>query len=399
MSLKNILKKIGLFRVIFRVLYRSGIKYKLRQPIINLLKISGMQVVNRKELQNRYPFYFQEGDEILSLKKNDGMNHERFREVEGLVFAKPFVVNIQKGEIAGKDATGFDCQGRVILETTLPQFTNDHLATSVSLRTILFKKLYPCTRRETVFSLVCLWDNNYHHWLIDCLTRLEGVMEYERKFGVKIKLLIRKNLRQYQIDSLRLLGYREEDCEEWNGQRMLANNLLVSSFRRSVQEENGFYRYVSTDACRWLGETIVNNLPEDVKKKTTPTHIYISRRNTLVRKVVNEQEVIHELGKLGFVDYILEDMSFAEQVHLFANAKMIVSPHGAGLTNIIFSKKLKLVELFGKTVPLASYYELCCGFGFEYNCLMGDSPPGDLRTLDADIVVDLDKLLDISKIV
>lgn len=397
MSLKSTLKKIVPLRVIYRALYRSGIKYKLRQPIINLLQFSGMQVVDRNGLLKTNPFFFQDKDEVSSLKRKNVIEHEKFTEFENLLFPKPFVASIKNGELAGKDATGFDSQGRVILETSWPQYTADHLSRILSLRTLLSKKLSPCTHQDTVFSLVCPWDNNYFHWLIDCLTRLEGVMEYERKFGVKIKLLIRPNLQQYQVDSLKLLGYSDVDYHVWNGKRMLVNNLLVPSFRRSVKDEDGFYCHVSPASCRWLAEKIISNLPADIKAKPTPTHIYVSRRNTLVRKVINEQEVIQELEKLGFVDYVTEDLSFAEQVHLFANAKMIISPHGAGLTNIIFSKKLKLIELFAKTVPVASYYELCGGLGFEYAALLGDSPKGDLRTHDADMIVDTQKLIAIVK--
>lgn len=397
MSLKSTLKKIVPLRVVYRALYRSGFKYKLRQPIINLLQLLGMQVVDRNDLLKTNPFFFQDADEVSSLKRKNVIEHEKFTEFENLVFPQPFVASIKNGELAGKDATGFDSQGRVILETSWPQYTADHLSRILSLRTLLLKKFFPCTHQDTVFSLVCPWDNNYFHWLIDCLTRLEGVMEYERKFGVKIKLLIRPNLQQYQIDSLKLLGYSEADYQVWNGKRMLVNNLLVPSFRRSIKDEDGFYCHVSPASCRWLAEKIISNLPADIKAKPTPSHIYVSRRNTLVRKVVNEQEVIEELAKLGFVDYVTEDLSFAEQVHLFANAKMIISPHGAGLTNIIFSKNLKLIELFAKTVPVASYYELCGGLGFEYAALLGDSPKGDLRTHDADMIVDTQKLLAIVK--
>ena len=91
----------------------------------------------------------------------------------------------------------------------------------------------------------------------------------------------------------------------------------------------------------------------------------------------------------------MEELSFAEQVKLFSSAKMVVSAHGAGLTNIIFSQNLKLIELFAKTVPVASYHELSGGLGFEYACLLGNSPKGDFRTHDADIIVDNQQLLSI----
>lgn len=56
------------------------------------------------------------------------------------------------------------------------------------------------------------------------------------------------------------------------------------------------------------------------------------------------------MSPLGFVAYTLEDMSFSDQVRLLSQAEMVVAAHGAGLTNIIFSQNLIVIELFGPWV-------------------------------------------------
>ena len=48
----------------------------------------------------------------------------------------------------------------------------------------------------------------------------------------------------------------------------------------------------------------------------------------------------------GFVDVWLEDMSLAEQIALFQQAKIILGVHGAGLTNIIHCRPGTLVVEF-----------------------------------------------------
>jgi capsular polysaccharide biosynthesis protein len=65
--------------------------------------------------------------------------------------------------------------------------------------------------------------------------------------------------------------------------------------------------------------------------------IYVSRRDTPKRRLVNEEELFSELRKLGFSRIVPGEMSVPEQVSAFSNASVIVGPHGAGLTNIMFS--------------------------------------------------------------
>lgn len=64
--------------------------------------------------------------------------------------------------------------------------------------------------------------------------------------------------------------------------------------------------------------------------------IYISRKKANKRKIYNEEELIPLLRKLNFEIVYCEDMSFAEQVTCFSNARILVSNHGAGLTNMMF---------------------------------------------------------------
>lgn len=64
--------------------------------------------------------------------------------------------------------------------------------------------------------------------------------------------------------------------------------------------------------------------------------IYISRQNAEKRKVINQKELDIILSQFNFKIVCAEDYSLAEQISIFKNAKVVVSPHGAGLSNIIF---------------------------------------------------------------
>ena len=89
--------------------------------------------------------------------------------------------------------------------------------------------------------------------------------------------------------------------------------------------------------------------------------IYISRRLTQHRRMLNEDEFVAELSRLGFVVVVLESLSFAAQVDLFSNAEVVVGAHGAGLTNLVFSRNCKLaVEILSSGFNAASVYAHIC---------------------------------------
>jgi capsular polysaccharide biosynthesis protein len=148
-----------------------------------------------------------------------------------------------------------------------------------------------------------------------------------------------------------------------------------------------------------MRDRILSNLPQLEDDSAFSSYIFISRRKALGRRIFNEDEVIAALTPLGFSVYLLEEMSYAEQVRLFAQAKIIVAPHGAGLTNLIFANNPIIVELFGAYVG-REFANLSRSLGFKYGCLGCASPRGEVRHQDGDMIVDvnqLSKLLEIMK--
>jgi capsular polysaccharide biosynthesis protein len=89
--------------------------------------------------------------------------------------------------------------------------------------------------------------------------------------------------------------------------------------------------------------------------------------------VENETEVMNLLGNIGFKMVRCEDLSFEEQVKTFYNAETVVSPHGAGLTNLLFAKdNTKVLELRSPHYFGRCYYYLSGHLGFPYYSLYGE---------------------------
>ena len=130
---------------------------------------------------------------------------------------------------------------------------------------------------------------------------------------------------------------------------------LPSRFKRIITKDNT-YEYVELPGCNWYFDTIgedwmysyVRNLYQpiwEIIPKQKKKRIYISRKNALYRKVLNEELLIPHLKSLGFSIYNLENLTFVDQIQLFASAEFIIGPHGAGLSHIIFTNNPVIMEI------------------------------------------------------
>jgi hypothetical protein len=73
-------------------------------------------------------------------------------------------------------------------------------------------------------------------------------------------------------------------------------------------------------------------------------NFYLSRRFSR-RNLPNEQVLEEYLSNLGFEIVYAERLSLREQAKKFSQANCIISPHGAGLVNAIWSDSAKVIEI------------------------------------------------------
>lgn len=95
--------------------------------------------------------------------------------------------------------------------------------------------------------------------------------------------------------------------------------------------------------------------------------MYLSRQNTDLRHVINDDQVVTALEKMGFVSVIPESMSLPEEISLFASAKIIVGPLGAWATNMVYCNPGTKVIVFSTMTPVHPiYYALSLNMGLNY---------------------------------
>lgn len=116
--------------------------------------------------------------------------------------------------------------------------------------------------------------------------------------------------------------------------------------------------------------------------------IYLSRRLTPRRNLGYELELEQALQAEGFLVVYAEKLSLAEQISLFAQARVVVSPHGAGLSHIGFCRQApQVVEIFPHDFFNDCYARmtLALGGGYQYQiCKVG---PNGQSMIDTEQIV------------
>lgn len=106
--------------------------------------------------------------------------------------------------------------------------------------------------------------------------------------------------------------------------------------------------------------------------------LYIDRRGASNRVLANEGEVIAALARFGVEAVALEGLGLAEQAALFADAELVVAPHGAGLVNLVFAPRdCRIVELLSDAYANWCFRRLAAAAGLDYDCVIGRAWDGE----------------------
>ena len=145
--------------------------------------------------------------------------------------------------------------------------------------------------------------------------------------------------------------------------------------------DDGFFRFENSKIPEFLKITesvrILNSLKVITNNKKEK--IYLSRQNSSYRNLINEQDVVDELKKKNFRVVDLNNMSILDQVKLFSNAEVVVSPSGSSLRNIVFCNpgtniiEIKPIYKFDYENNLKSRFsDICRLLNLNYSSIEAD---------------------------
>ena len=246
------------------------------------------------------------------------------------------------------------------------------------------------TIEGTVAVLTGLSANVYFHWMLDVLPRLEILRRSGFPEGEIDWFYVNSVAKPFQRQTLERLGIPGDRILESDRHPYLhATRLVVPSFPGPIG-------WPTSESIEFLRSHFLPS--QSSSSPTSPKRLYISRQTAQYRRVVNEPQLIQRLQQQGFQVIALENYSVTEQAQLFANAEVILAPHGAGLTNLVFCQRnTRVIELFSPNYIRYYYWSICQHLHLNHYYLVGSALPGSVfrhllypDVLTEDVWVDVD---------
>jgi capsular polysaccharide biosynthesis protein len=174
-------------------------------------------------------------------------------------------------------------------------------------------------------------DDNYSHWLSRNLIKLALIED--RPDLRDLPLLINSDLRRYQREYLELLGIpKSRLIKVPRGTFVRCREVFVPTVLRNHPRMRVGINWIRAKFAHLL------TAPADASEQ-----IYLSRRDSDLRRLLNDAELAEALTAEGFLTVVASELSVSDQIQLFSRIRTIVAPHGAGMTNLIFAPRGALV--------------------------------------------------------
>lgn len=225
---------------------------------------------------------------------------------------------------------------------------------------------------------------NFGHWHVQSLFNSAFFNLAEKETGEKISDMILINTNgfeneHFRYQSLEKFGISKlffiNPRQELRHKTIKFKKLLIPT-THALYTHNRFHPYIS----QYLRSKMLSGLKKDIN---SPKRIFINRKDAPFerRSIQNNEELEQKLSKAGFVSVSNANLSYEEQLSLFYNAEVVISPHGGSLTNLLAANPdLKIFEIFHSSIFNGWYRNLADAAGLRYKAYCTDVS----RTQDRD---------------
>jgi capsular polysaccharide biosynthesis protein len=197
---------------------------------------------------------------------------------------------------------------------------------------------------------------NYYHWTTQILPAIDWGVRNRRQSRLTLLL---PPLQPRQEEMLGLLGYADVPRLTLT----LHANYALASAEYSEFLGARMPGLVSTAAAATFAR-LRDTVPPAIDG---PREIYIARTDATRRPLLNEAELIDLLERQGVSVIAPGTLPVTRQIALFRRARLIIGPHGAGLTNIGFCEPGSHVyELLCSHYPNISFNRIAQTAGVNY---------------------------------
>ena len=216
------------------------------------------------------------------------------------------------------------------------------------------------------FLLTTPCHRNYYHFIMDLLPKI--FMYREQKLNCDI-YFERIDFVNFQKQFFDLLEFDYKKIKFINDKTFINKLYVCSSSTGLVNNSEKIPYYPLLCMKNLLNKLLLEG--KIIKKELK--NIYISRKNSYERKIINENEFYEFIKKYNFELVELEKLNVLEQIELFYNANIVIAPHGAGAVNLVFGG-LIYIEIHDKNYIKhdSCFYQICCMLNIKYNFIHSD---------------------------
>lgn len=278
---------------------------------------------------------------------------------------------------------------KIILESLVHNINKSALMKYLSWQDVFDSKAETITGWCSIFQ--ANW-HGYYHTLVDSIPRS----------------YLLNNIKSSKLEKIKLLCCNEPNKIE----KYLIPKIAPANVELTSVSENKLYyleklilpTFLTEQSAGYLPSKYVANLHNKVSPKfcdPQKNRIFISRirraNSRSKRHILNEKELFYELKKRGFKKCILEDLSIDETIKLFHNAETVVAAHGAGLSNIMFSKNINVLELhpLNEIAPFYYFLSKSLKHNYYYWCSHTNTSNDSLQGKHTNFSVDIPSILKI----
>ena len=210
-------------------------------------------------------------------------------------------------------------------------------------------------------------NTNYSHWLVDLMPRL-SLLECAGFGPEKVdRYLVNMGGRHYEREMLSLAGVPPEKIHPVSAASHFSCERAVTA---SIRREH-WQQVLPAWVPAYLRGIADANKPHTGSSR----RLYLTRKTAAFRRVLNEDELVPVLKRHGFEIIDPGSLSVREQVGIFSNADVIVSPHSSGLTNLVFCRPgTTVLEIFPKDYFDVSFWTIATIAECRYHAVVGERP-------------------------
>jgi len=345
--IKYLIKKIGYFY--------------LKIILIDREKMLSIKKNNYKVLKEEYA-YSPERKEIKDCicRYSDKPNP--------LVISPFFLCNIKDVTLIGPYGIPVTSGGKILQETTQDAVFKYILRTISSIGFVAFVKEYlsvflPFKKYDLNSGLHLVPRHgysadspNYCHWLLEDLPKL---FAYDY-INEETKIITNKTLTKFQIDSLKLMEFSENDIYLHDKDATYVRSFFVTNMRtaQSIDSER------DPIGRNWVANKIKSNVVTSSNKKRKK-RIFISRQDLRLKYITNMHEVENVLNRFNIDIFYAGKKNLADDIKIFADTDLLIVPRGAGLTNMIFTENCHIIEIAHYTLWEKNFFH---STALEFNC-------------------------------